>query len=75
MDTASKFSDKGLVSKRPLKHPNPSTKDKLVGQAKLIAAITAAYTGEDVNVAANVAAEAVRWNGTAQIFIIMSLRK
>ena len=45
--------------------PNTLTqaqKDKLINQAKLIAGITAAYAGEDVNVAANVAAEAVRWN-------------
>ena len=31
---------------------NPSTKDKLINQAKLIAGITAAFAGEDVNVAA-----------------------
>ncbi|EGE22122.1 DUF637 domain-containing protein [Moraxella catarrhalis] len=37
-------------------------KDKLINQAKLIAGITAAFAGEDVNVAAGVAAEAVRWN-------------
>ena len=45
--------------------PNTLTqaqKDKLINQAKLIAGITAAFAGEDVNVAANVAAEAVRWN-------------
>ena len=45
--------------------PNTLTqaqKDKLISQAKLIAGITAAYAGEDVNVAAGVAAEAVRWN-------------
>ena len=41
-------------------------KDKLIGQAKLIAAITAAYAGEDVNVAAGMVAEAVRWNSTTQ---------
>ncbi|WP_259455034.1 VENN motif pre-toxin domain-containing protein, partial [Moraxella catarrhalis] len=39
-------------------------KDKLINQAKLIAGITAAYAGEDVNVAANVAAEAVENNAT-----------
>ncbi|STY80783.1 VENN motif pre-toxin domain-containing protein [Moraxella catarrhalis] len=39
-------------------------KDKLINQAKLIAGITAAYAGEDVNVAASVAAEAVRWNSS-----------
>ena len=37
-------------------------KDKLINQAKLIAGITAVFAGEDVNVAAGVAAEAVRWN-------------
>ena len=45
--------------------PNTLTqvqKDKLISQAKMIAGITAAYAGEDVNVAASVAAEAVRWN-------------
>ena len=45
--------------------PNTLTqaqKDKLINQAKLIAGITAVFAGEDVNVAANVAAEAVRWN-------------
>ncbi|RKM00818.1 hypothetical protein D6E03_09195, partial [Moraxella catarrhalis] len=45
--------------------PNTLTqaqKDKLINQAKLIAGITAAYAGEDVNVAANVAAEAVENN-------------
>ena len=46
---------------------NPNTltqaqKDKLINQAKMIAGITAAYVGEDVNVAANVAAEAVENN-------------
>ena len=47
--------------------PNTLTqaqKDKLINQAKLIAGITAAYAGEDVNVAANVAAEAVENNAT-----------
>ena len=45
--------------------PNTLTqaqKDKLINQAKLIAGITAVFAGEDVNVAAGVAAEAVRWN-------------
>ncbi|OAV32095.1 hypothetical protein AO366_1655 [Moraxella catarrhalis] len=45
--------------------PNTLTqaqKDKLINQAKLIAGITAAYAGEDVNVAAGVAAEAVENN-------------
>ncbi|EGE19767.1 FHA-like protein, partial [Moraxella catarrhalis BC7] len=37
-------------------------KDKLINQAKLIAGITAAFAGEDVNVAAGVAAEAVENN-------------
>ncbi|MPX42027.1 hypothetical protein CPI41_00525, partial [Moraxella catarrhalis] len=37
-------------------------KDKLINQAKLIAGITAAFAGEDVNVAANVAAEAAQNN-------------
>ena len=45
--------------------PNTLTqaqKEKLISQAKLIAGITAAYAGEDVNVAAGVAAEAVENN-------------
>ncbi|MPX05726.1 hypothetical protein D6D90_08880, partial [Moraxella catarrhalis] len=42
--------------------PAQAQKNKLINQAKLIAGITAAYAGEDVNVAAGVAAEAVRWN-------------
>ena len=50
-------------------------KDKLINQAKLIAGITAAFAGEDVNVAAGVAAEAVRWNGTAQIFYYNELEE
>ena len=59
---------------------NPNTltqdeKDKLINQAKLIAGITAAFAGEDVNVAAGVAAEAVRWNGTAQIFYYNELKE
>ena len=51
--------------KTDVDEPNTLTqaqKDKLISQAKLIAGITAAYAGEDVNVAAGVAAEAVRWN-------------
>ncbi|OAV32042.1 hypothetical protein AO366_1602 [Moraxella catarrhalis] len=44
--------------------PTQAQKNKLINQAKLIAGITAAYAGEDVNVAANVAAEAVRWNSS-----------
>ena len=40
-------------------------KDKLINQAKLIAGITAAFAGEDVNVAAGVAAEAVENNNDA----------
>ena len=60
--------------------PNTLTqaqKNKLINQAKLIAGITAAYAGEDVNVAAGVAAEAVRWNGTYQnkVRSIASLRR
>ncbi|OAV11889.1 hypothetical protein AO377_0042 [Moraxella catarrhalis] len=48
-------------------HPNyQNQKDKLISQAKLIAGITAAFAGEDVNVAAGVAAEAVRWNATGK---------
>ncbi|WP_259457709.1 VENN motif pre-toxin domain-containing protein, partial [Moraxella catarrhalis] len=39
-------------------------KDKLINQAKLIAGITAVFAGEDVNVAAGVAAEAVENNAT-----------
>ncbi|WP_227547751.1 VENN motif pre-toxin domain-containing protein, partial [Moraxella catarrhalis] len=45
--------------------PNTLTqaqKDKLINQAKLIAGITAVFAGEDVNVAAGVAAEAVENN-------------
>ncbi|WP_194162034.1 VENN motif pre-toxin domain-containing protein, partial [Moraxella catarrhalis] len=45
--------------------PNTLTqaqKDKLINQAKLIAGITAVFAGEDVNVAAGVAAEAVQNN-------------
>ena len=45
--------------------PNTLTqaqKDKLINQAKLIAGITAAFAGEDVNVAAGVAAEAAQNN-------------
>ncbi|RKM14361.1 hypothetical protein D6D61_09100 [Moraxella catarrhalis] len=41
-------------------------KDKLINQAKLIAGITAVFAGEDVNVAAGVAAEAVQNNALAQ---------
>ena len=47
--------------------PNTLTqaqKDKLISQAKLIAGITAAFAGEDVNMAAGVVAEAVRWNSS-----------
>ena len=43
-------------------------KDKLINQAKLIAGITAAFAGEDVNVAAGVAAEAVENNAFAEIY-------
>ena len=49
--------------------PNTLTqaqKDKLINQAKLIAGITAVFAGEDVNVAAGVAAEAVQNNALAQ---------
>ncbi|MDH2274525.1 hypothetical protein, partial [Moraxella porci] len=42
---------------------------------KLIAGITAAYAGEDVNVAADMAAEAVRWNSTAEIFYYNELEE
>ena len=46
-------------------HPNyQNQKDKLINQAKLIAGITAVFAGEDVNVAAGVAAEAVENNAT-----------
>ncbi|WP_152711321.1 DUF637 domain-containing protein [Moraxella catarrhalis] len=60
--------------------PNTLTqaqKDKLINQAKLIAGITAAFAGEDVNVAASVAAEAVRWNATYKnkVRSIASLRR
>ena len=46
--------------------PTQAQKDKLINQAKLIAGITAAFAGEDVNVAAGVAAEAVQNNALAQ---------
>nr|WP_083297487.1 VENN motif pre-toxin domain-containing protein [Moraxella sp. HMSC061H09] len=60
--------------------PNTLTqaqKDKLINQAKLIAGITAAFAGEDVNVAAGVAAEAGRWNATYKnkVRSIASLRR
>ncbi|WP_283162960.1 VENN motif pre-toxin domain-containing protein [Moraxella oculi] len=45
--------------------PNTLTqtqKDTLIHQAKLLAAITAAYADEDVGTAASMAEEAVRWN-------------
>ncbi|MPX45405.1 hypothetical protein CPI12_00125, partial [Moraxella catarrhalis] len=51
--------------------PNTLTqaqKDKLINQAKLIAGITAAFAGEDVNVAASVAAEAVENNTFAEMY-------
>ncbi|AZQ93757.1 filamentous hemagglutinin family N-terminal domain protein [Moraxella catarrhalis] len=51
--------------------PNTLTqaqKDKLINQAKLIAGITAVFAGEDVNVAAGVAAEAVENNTFAEIY-------
>ena len=51
--------------------PNTLTqdeKDKLINQAKLIAGITAAFAGEDVNVAAGVAAEAVENNTFAEMY-------
>ncbi|OAV14350.1 hypothetical protein AO375_1103 [Moraxella catarrhalis] len=59
---------------------NPNTltqaqKNKLISQAKLIAGITTAYAGEDVNVAAGMAAEAVRWDSTAQIFYYNELKE
>lgn len=44
-------------------HPDyQNQKEKLISQAKLIAAITAVITDKDVNVASEMAAEAVRWN-------------
>ncbi|OAV21308.1 hypothetical protein AO372_1222 [Moraxella catarrhalis] len=58
--------------------PNTLTqaqKNKLISQAKLIAGITTAYAGEDVNVAAGMAAEAVRWDSTAQIFYYNELKE
>ena len=51
--------------------PNTLTqaqKNKLINQAKLIAGITAVFAGEDVNVAAGVAAEAVENNTFAEIY-------
>ncbi|MDO4441379.1 MAG: polymorphic toxin type 24 domain-containing protein [Moraxella sp.] len=41
----------------------PAQKETIINQAKLIAGIGAAFAGEDVNAAADMAAEAVRWNG------------
>ncbi|RKL92320.1 VENN motif pre-toxin domain-containing protein, partial [Moraxella catarrhalis] len=40
----------------------------MLNAAKLIAGITAAFAGEDVNVAAGVAAEAVENNTFAEIY-------
>ena len=48
-------------------------KDKLINQAKLIAGITAAFAGEDVNVAANVAAEAVENNAVETVWDIANI--
>ena len=51
--------------------PNTLTqaqKNKLISQAKMIAGITAAFAGEDVNVAASVAAEAVENNAFAEMY-------
>lgn len=53
--------------------PNELTqaqKETIINQARLIAGIGAAFAGEDVNVAADMAAEAVRWNNTAQVMLI-----
>lgn len=47
--------------------PNELTqaqKETIINQARLIAGIGAAFAGEDVNVAADMAAEAVRWNNS-----------
>ncbi|WP_435933240.1 polymorphic toxin-type HINT domain-containing protein [Moraxella bovoculi] len=47
--------------------PNELTqaqKETTINQARLIAGIGAAFAGEDVNVAADMAAEAVRWNNS-----------
>ena len=48
--------------------PAQAQKEKLINQAKMIAGITAAYAGEDVNVAAGVAAEAVENNAFAEMY-------
>ncbi|MPW85292.1 hypothetical protein CPI05_08750 [Moraxella catarrhalis] len=51
--------------------PNTLTdkqKEAVINQAKLIAGITAAFAGEDVNVAAGVAAEAVENNTFAEMY-------
>ena len=48
-------------------------KDKLINQAKLIAGITAAFAGEDVNVAASVAAEAVENNAVETVWDIANI--
>ena len=40
-------------------------REKLINQARLLAGITAAFSGNDVNTAADKAGEAVRWNSTA----------
>ncbi|EGE18383.1 DUF637 domain-containing protein [Moraxella catarrhalis] len=56
--------------------PNTLTqaqKDKLINQAKLIAGITAVFAGEDVNVAANVAAEAVENNAVETVWDIANI--
>lgn len=52
----------------------PAQKEKLINQAKLLAGITAAYAGEDVNVAADMAAEAVRWNATGNKYQLQRLK-
>ena len=48
-------------------------KDKLINQAKLIAGITAVFAGEDVNVAAGVAAEAVENNAVETVWDIANI--
>ncbi|MFL1731771.1 two-partner secretion domain-containing protein [Moraxella oculi] len=66
-----------MVGDYQVDDPNTLTqaqKDKLINQAKLIAGITAAYAGEDVNVAAGVAAEAVENNALVKFGDIESFR-
>lgn len=61
-----------MLSDYQVDDPNTLTqaqKNKLIGQAKLIAGITAAFAGEDVNVAA----EAVEWNAVETVWDIANI--